>query len=152
MMRLALATIAALALVGCQTNANPTASGSPEITIAGRPEQVKPAIVNAALNRGMKLKGDTAYQATFERPWGNTVGAAVVGALISSDASPAVERMTFSFTEVPAGTRVVLDRYMVKTGSFGREQVSLANGPAPGLEPVQTTLDQISSSLQVARR
>jgi hypothetical protein len=60
--------------------------------------------------------------------------------------------MTFSFAQVPAGTRVVLDRYMVRTGSFGREEVSLANGPAPGLEPVQTTLDQMAGSLQIARR
>lgn len=151
-MRMMLAAIAALTLTGCQTNGSPTASGSPEITVSGRPEQVKPAIVNAAMNRGMKLKGDTLYQATFERPWGSTVGSIVVGALISTDAGAVVERMTFSFAQVPAGTRVVLDRYMVRTGSFGREEVSLANGPAPGLEPVQTTLDQMAGSLQIARR
>lgn len=139
------------ALAGCQTEA-PTASGSPEITVSGRPEQVKPAVVNAALNRGMKMKGDTAYQATFERPWGGTVGSHLVGTMLSSDMSPAVERMTFSFADTGSGTRVVLDRYMVRAGAYGKEQITLANGAAPGLEPVQATLDQIAAALPPARR
>jgi hypothetical protein len=100
-----------------------------------------------ALNRGLKMRGDTAYQVTFERPWGNQVGAAIVGALISTDASSVVERLTFSIAEAGNGTRIVLDRYMVKVGKFGREDVSLANGPAPGLDRLQATLDEMAPSL-----
>lgn len=142
--------LAALLLAGCQTDAA-TPSGSPEITVSGRPDQVKPAVVNAALNRGMKMRGDTAYTATFERPWGGTAGSHLVGTMLSSDLSPAIERMTFSFAEAGSGTRVVLDRYMVRAGRYGKEQITLANGAAPGLEPVQATLDQIAASLPSRR-
>lgn len=146
------AIVGALALAGCQTDA-PTASGSPEITVTGaRPEQVKPLLLNSALNRGMKLRSDTTYQLTFERPWGGAVQSALVGALISTNAGNVTERLSFSIAEANGGTRVVLDRYMVKVGSFGREDVTLANGPAPGLEPVQATLDQMAPSMQPNHR
>lgn len=140
--------LVAMTLAGCQTDSSPpTASGSPEITVTGaKPEQVKPRLVNAAMNRGLKLKNDTAYQITFERPWGGAAGSAIVGALISTDAGPVVERLTFSIADTGDGTRVVLDRYMVKSGRFGREDVSPANNGL-GLDPLQTVLDGIAPSL-----
>lgn len=151
MRRAAILALAAI-LANCQTDA-PTASGSPEITVPGaRPEQIKPLLLNSALNMGMKLRNDTPYQLTFERPWGGAVQSAVVGALLSTNAAGATERLSFSITETGGGTRIVLDRYMVKVGSFGREDATLANGPAPGLEPVQATLDRMAHSLQPDRR
>ncbi len=136
-----------LALAGCQTEtASP--SGSPEVTLRGvKPAQVKPQIVNAALNSGLKLRGDSDYQLTFERPWGGVVGSVAVGALLSTNAAPAVERLAFSIADTGTGTRVVLDRYMVKVGSFGREDVNPANNGL-GLEPLQTTLDKVTAGIR----
>jgi len=139
-----------LSLTGCQTDAPATASGSPEVTISGvTPEQVKPQIVSGALNRGLKLKSDSAYQLTFERPWGGQVGAALVGTLVSTDGSAAVERLTFSIADVGGSTRIVAERYMVKIGSFGREVVNPANNGL-GLEPLQSVLESVTASVRPA--
>jgi hypothetical protein len=140
--------IAALMLAGCQTDQRPTASGSPEITIAGaKSDQVKPLIVNAGMNRGMKLKNDTPYQITFEQPWGGSVASA---ALADAMVGASLERLTFSVAESGTGTRVVLDRYMVRA-RYGREEVSPANNGL-GTESLQAILDSMAPSLQPARR
>jgi hypothetical protein len=131
-------------LAGCQTAGQPTASGSPETTIAGaRPEQVKPLLVNAAMNRGLKLKTDTAYSITFERPWGGSLASQ---ALADAMVGVTVERLTFSVAETPdGGTRVVVDRYSVKQ-RYGREEASPANNGL-GAENLQAMLDQMAPSL-----
>ena len=119
--------IACAVLTGCQTE-SATPSGRHEVTIQSmNPDQAKPKLVNAMLNDGRRLKSETPYQVVFEKPWGNVVGAAVVGALVSTDASSAVERLSLYIAEVDGGTRIVADRYMVKVGAFGREDVNPAN-------------------------
>ncbi len=144
----AIAALAALSLAGCQTDTRPSASGSPEVTITGaRPEQVKPLIVNAGLNRGFKLKNDTPYQITFEQPWGGSLVSQAVGdAMIGAS----LERLTFSVAEISGSTRVVLDRYMVRQ-RYGREEVSPANTYL-GTESLQGILDSMTPSLQPVRR
>jgi hypothetical protein len=112
-----------------------------------KPDQVKPQLVNAVINDGGRLKSDSPYLVVFERPWGNAVGAVVVGALLSADASGAVERLSFSIADTGDGTRVVADRYMVKVGSFGREDVNPANNGL-GLEPLQSVLDRVTSQIR----
>ena len=149
-MRIFAAIFCGLLLTGCQTE-TATPSGRPEFTIAKlKPEQVKPQLVNAMLNDGGRLKSDTPYLVVFERPWGNVVGAAVVGALISTDASSAVERLSFSITNSGDGTRIVADRYMVRVGTFGREDVTPANNGL-GLEPLQSVLDRVTSKIKQTR-
>ncbi len=111
------------------------------------PDQAKPKLVNAMLNDGRRLKSETPYQVVFEKPWGNVVGAAVVGALVSTDASSAVERLSLYIAEVDGVTRIVADRYMVKVGAFGREDVNPANNGL-GLEPLQQVLDRAASQIK----
>ncbi len=145
-MRWVFAVALAVGLSACQTD-TPTASGSPEVTLRGlKPQQVKPQVVTAALNNGLRLTGDTEYQLTFERPWGGLVGQAIVGPLISAN-SKVSERLTFAMADVGGGTRVVADRYMVKVGAFGREEANPAN-MAPGLEPLQTTLEKVTGTIR----
>ena len=137
---LALAALAA----GCQTASN-TPSGSPEVTISGvRPDQAKSRLVNHMTNAGMRLKTDTAYSMTFERPWPNKAAAAAIAILVTSDISEPVERVSVSISDAPGGTRIVADRYMVKYAGTGREQVNPANN-APGLESLQNTLNSLSA-------
>jgi hypothetical protein len=136
-----------LLLTGCQTDGPPTASGSPEITIAGaRPEQVKPRIVSAMMNSGVRLKSDSAYLLVFERKWGNAIASSIIGVVRNSDGSDTMENLNFSIADVGTGTRVVLDRYMVKIGGFGRESTTQANN-AIGLDSLQATLDQMAPAL-----
>lgn len=147
-MRFVAIALCCLMLGACQTDTAATASGRPEVTIKRlKPEQVKPQLVNAMLNDGGRLKGDSPYLVTFERPWGNAAGAALVGALLSADASSAVERLSFSIADAGDGTRIVVDRYMVKVGSFGREDVNPANNGL-GLEPLQSVLDRVTSHIR----
>ncbi|PSO30527.1 hypothetical protein [Bradyrhizobium sp. MOS002] len=134
-------------LAGCQTDSS-TPSGRPEVTIRNlKPDQVKSQLINAMINDGGRLKSDSPYLVTFERPWGNAVGAALVGTLISTDASSAVERLSFSIADTGAGTRIVADRYLVKVGSFGREDASPANNGL-GLEPLQQVLDRLAAQIK----
>src|SRR5437764_9169032 len=99
-----------------QTDTSTTASGSPEIIVSGaRPETVKPKIINAVLDLGMTLKNDTPIEVTAERPWKMTPESGVVTLLPDLDGSAVVERRTFSMTDSSGGTRVMLDRYMVRT-------------------------------------
>ncbi len=134
--------IAAIAcLAACQTTTANTPSGRPEITLQGvKPERVKPQIVNAMINQGARLKSDSAYQLTFERPWGQH--GAVIGALLSADGSGAIERLTFSITDSGGGSRVVLDRSMVLIRGFGREDATPAGPNPPGMEPSQEVLEK----------
>ena len=146
-MRVLLALSIAISLAGCQTNTPTTASGSPEITVTGaRPDQVKPQLVNAILNRGLRLRTDSPFQIVAERKWGGAGGAAVLGALLSSDASDVIERISFSIADTGAGTRIVADRYMVKYAGTGRETANPANN-APGLDSLQGTLDAMAPAL-----
>ena len=110
---------------------------------------MKPQLVNAMLNDGGRLKSDTPYLVVFERPWGNVVGAVVVGGLISTDASSAVEKDVL-ITDSADGTRIVADRYMVRVGTFGREDVTPANNGL-GLEPLQSVLDRVTSKIKQTR-
>jgi hypothetical protein len=146
-MRFIAIAVCCLLLAGCQTE-SATPSGRPEVTIRNlKPDQVKPQLVNALLNDRARLKSDTPYLVVVERPWGNIVGAAVVGALVSADASSAIERLSFSIADTGNGTRIVADRYMVKVGTFGREDVNPANN-ALGLEPLQSVLDRVASQIR----
>ena len=141
------ALLMALALVGCQTDTSTTASGSPEITVRGtRPEAVKPKIINAALDLGMTLKHDTPIEVTVERPWDVNSRSAIVGPLANLDGSSLIERLTFSIADSGGGTRVVLDRYMVRVSKQGKEYISLANN-SPGTEKLQDILDSVAPSL-----
>lgn len=147
MRRFVLAVSATLILAGCQT-ATPTASGSPEVTIRGvPPDRAKPQIVNAILNQGLRIRNDTAYQIITERKWGGHAGAALAGALITNDASDVIERLSFSIAEANGGTRVVLDRYMVRYPGTGRESVTPANGTVY-LDNLQATLDAIAATVR----
>jgi hypothetical protein len=137
-----------LVLNGCQTDTMTTASGSPEVTVRGtRPETVKPKIINAAQDLGMTLKHETPIEVTLERPWQVNAGPNVVASLASLDGSSQLERFTFSVADSGGGTRIVLDRYMVRVSRQGKEYVSLAND-APGAEKLQGILDSVAPSLE----
>ena len=103
--RVVLALAAALALGGCMTTAVNTPSGSPEATVRGaKPDKVRTAIMNAALNRGLRMKSDSANMLVFERPTTNV--AADILLSTRAGGSPA-DRMRFTLVEIPEGTRVV---------------------------------------------
>jgi hypothetical protein len=139
--------IAALFLAGCQTD-TPTASGSPEVTIRGvRPDQAKPQLVNAILNKGLRIKSDSPYQIVTERQMGGIGGAAVLGALLTSDASDVIERFSFSIAEAGGGTRIVLDRYMVKYPGTGRES-AIQNNKSIAADNLQATLDSLTAGIR----
>jgi hypothetical protein len=137
----------AFALPGCQTDTSTTASGSPEIIVNGaRPESVKPKIINAVLDLGMTLKNDTPIEVTVERPWKVTPEPGVITSFAELDGPAIVERLTFSLTDSSGGTRVTLDRYIVRTSRLGKEYVKPANN-APGVEKLQAILDAVAPSL-----
>lgn len=134
-------------LPGCQTDTPTAASGSPEIMVKGvRAEAVKPMIIAAALNQGMTLKSHTPIEVTVERPWEITAAKGITAPLVDLDGTSRTERLTFSMADSGSGTRIVLDRYMVRTSRPGKEYVSPAND-APGLEKLQTILDAVAPSL-----
>jgi hypothetical protein len=56
------------------------------------------------------------------------------------------ERLVFSMSDGGSGTRVVLDRYMVRTSRGGKEYVTPANY-APDAEKLQDILDSVAPSL-----
>ena len=94
----------------------------------------------------MTPKNDTPIEVTAERPWKMTPESGVVTLLPDLDGSAVVERRTFSMTDSSGGTRVMLDRYMVRTSRLGKEYVKPANN-APGLEKLQAMLDSVAPSL-----
>ncbi|WP_298876821.1 hypothetical protein [uncultured Bradyrhizobium sp.] len=146
-MRILALLIFCACLAGCQTD-SATPSGRPEVTIRNmKPEQVKPQLINAMINEGGRLRNDSTYLVTFERPWGNAAGAALVGALVSTYGASAVERLSFSIADAGNGTRIVVDRYMVTVGYFGREDASPANNGL-GLEPLQQVLDRVAGQIK----
>jgi hypothetical protein len=135
------------ALPGCQTDTSTTASGSPEIIVRGaRSESVKPKIIGAALDLGMTFKNDTAIEVTVERPWETSTRSDVMPPLANLEGTPTAERLVFSVSDSGIGTRVVLDRYMVRTSRVGKEYVTPANN-APDAENLQNILDSIAPSL-----
>jgi hypothetical protein len=133
-------------LAGCQTDSS-ASSGHLEVTIQNMmPEQVKPQLVNAMINEGGRLRNDSTYLVTFERPRGDAASAALIGALVSTEGVSAIERLAFSIAEARNGTRIVVDRYMVTVGSFGREDIRPAN--SFGLEPLQHVLDRVVGQIK----
>ncbi len=132
-------------LAGCATQEGPrTASGSPEVTITGaRAEQVKPAIVNAMLNSGLRIKSDTTYNIVFEKQDTNMASAIIFG----TGYGPPVHRVTFAVAEVPGATRIVADSATFSNAGTAFER----RGPAfPEFPPerLQAMLDEIAVSLR----
>jgi hypothetical protein len=134
------------ALQSCQTDTSTTASGSPEIIVRGaRPEAVKPRIIDAAFGLGLTLKNDTAIEVTMERPWETKARGDLLPPLANLEGA-SVERLVFSMTDSGSGTRVVLDRYLVRTSRVGREFVTPANF-VPDAEKLQDILDSVEPLL-----
>ncbi len=145
-MRLIGMVFLALLCTGCQTDKMATASGSPEVTIANaRPDQIKPAIVSAMLNTGLRIKADSQYNIVFEKREENLF----VGVFFGTGYGPPVHRVSFAIAEVPGGTRVVADSaIIINPGTaFENRGVNVPEFPPARL---QEMLDQIQSQVRSA--
>jgi len=132
-MKTAVAFLPLFLLGGCQMGSQPTASGSPEITVQQqKPDQVRLKLVNLLLSQGRRLniRGNSSYQVEFER----------------KRAGDVIERLSFSMAEIGTGTRIVVDRYIVRYSLSGRESTDPANN-VPSLDDLQTMLDNMLPAL-----
>lgn len=146
-MRRAATILAAMtALCGCAT-APPiqTASGSPEVTIPGASaEKIKPVIINAMLNRRLRIKSDTPYSIVVEKQTEDFTTQLLLGTAYG----PPIERVTFAIAEIAGGTRIVADASMVSNAGTAFERQTFGqhgslNGPA-----LQSLLDEIAASVR----
>src|SRR5437868_4254636 len=116
-MRIVMIFTIAFFAASCATNPQPqTASGSPEVTIAGaKPEHVKPILLNTVLNRRLRIKSDSPFLLVVEKETDNLVADIF---LSSKYDNRVIERTSFTIAEVPAGTRIVADAtFITNAGS-----------------------------------
>ena len=131
-------------LVGGLTQTPQTASGSPEIVVRGaKPDRVKAALVNAALNRHLRMKSDSANMVVFERETTNIAASVLLSTRMSG--AP-VDRMSFTLVDVPEGTRVVAFGGFVSNAGTGFEQGNTGASAPAFNDELNSILAEISAS------
>jgi hypothetical protein len=138
---------------GCMTagsGAPQTASGSPEVTMRGvAPDRAKAALMNAVLNRGLRVKSDTTYSLVVEQPTRNT--AASILNTTNSGVAP-VERVSFAITPIAGGTRIVADSsFVTKPGTAFEENTPNSAWKAYGPAELQALLSEAAASAGAGR-
>ncbi|BDA84943.1 hypothetical protein Sa4125_24850 [Aureimonas sp. SA4125] len=132
------------ALSGCQSVQHQTASGRPEASIAAPADQVKTAFVGSMTNYGYQLTRDSQFQIVMERQSDN----AMANVLLGSNYDPTVEaRVTATFLDMGAQTRVTADMGIVRNGGSAFEAVTPMNNNVDSLG-VQNLLDEIKTGLE----
>lgn len=129
---------------GCMTSGSaPTASGSPEVTMRAPPDRAKAALMNVVLNRGLRVKSDSAYSLIVEQETKSTAARV----LTATDSSTPVERVSFNIAPVAGGTRIVADSsYVTKPGTAFEQQVPNSAWKVFGPAQLQSLLDEAAAS------
>jgi hypothetical protein len=142
--RFIFAALACLMLGACITSGAQTPSGSPEIVVRGaKPDRVKAALVNAALNRRLQMKSDSTNMVVFERETSN----AAASILLSTRMSGApVDRMSFTLVEIPEGTRIVAVAGFVSNAGTGFEHGNTGPSAPVFNDELNSILAEVASS------
>lgn len=139
-----LAAIALAACAGCAQIQHHTASGRPEATISAPAPAVKAAVAGTLLNLGYALKKDTDLQIVAERRVDNLLA----NALLGSKYDPTVEsRITLTFLQAGAATRVTADLGIVRNGGSAFEAVTDTTNSEAGLG-AQAMLDDVGAAFK----
>lgn len=144
-MRIGWATLALalLALGACQTTQSSTpstASGLPEVTIAGvTPDRVKAELVNVMINRNFRVVKDTPLQLALDAPVTNILASVLLGS--QYDSQP-VERASFTLIQQGGATRVVADLAIITNPGSAFEMRTTINGGTESAA-VQLALDDV---------
>lgn len=144
-MRFLFLLLSAFMMAACANTEHRTPSGSPEVTILGvRPEQVKPALVNLALNKRLRIKSDSPYLLVVEKETQN-IAASIL--LASRYDTSVIERTSFSVAEVPGGTRVVADSTFITNSGSAFERPSIGRA-ALNTPELQAFLDELAAGFR----
>lgn len=144
-MRIICAIVLAALCAGCVTVEPPhTASGRPEVTIAGAsPDKVKPQLVNVMINDGYRITRDTPYEITFDKPVQNIAVAVLMGS--KYDAQPNI-RVSYSFAQLGSDTRVIGDIAIVTNPGSAFERRTPINAGVDSSD-IQILLDEVRGKL-----
>jgi hypothetical protein len=146
-MRIVLLLLSTL-LAGClATVQHQTASGRPEVTIAGKvARRVQATLTNDMLNLGYVPKARSDTVAVFEKPQ-EAMSQFLFGGI--GESKP-VYRLTFDIVESDASTRVVGSYAAVQNpgGGGGRVEKVISLDDIPESKEIQATLDALRQRIE----
>ena len=139
-------TLVALMLTGCTTApavVHATQSGLPEATIDAPLEEVRAAIINNYIG-AWTMTRETPSMVTVETQVQNVMMAALLGSRMNPYPN---QRLTFTMTQSPNGTRVVANHAIVTNPGTGFESQTAMNN---GLDSqnVQRVLNRLKTNLE----
>jgi hypothetical protein len=121
-----------------------TPSRSPEVTVKAAPDRAKVALMNAVLNRGLRVKSDSTFSLVVEQETRSGVGQVLSA---GSGAAKPVERVSFAITAVAGGTRIVADSsYVIKPGTAFEENTPNSAWKVFGPAELQALLNEVAAA------
>jgi hypothetical protein len=124
------------ALVGCQTAAQATASGKPEVTIKTSTAALEARFLSLAMDRRFSVTKDNEYRLQLDKPTENLGAAILLGS--KYDGTPS-ERIVFTFAPTSS-------MFVTNPGS-AFERISPVNA-GEGVDRTQTTLEELKQSME----